>query len=337
MKKLITLVATSTTLSFLMMLGCSQKTYFQPKKTDNTLSYKLDLKTPIDDVSRDGLNYDDGKVVTNKRGMLNYKIPPKFHFVYDARNAILIANDEGDVEILSNGAVKFKHKFDTALASGSVNGRYGAFVLGNNQIILYDIAEDKVVFEEKLEPTFAMDNRIANPIFVQSLVIFPTLDGRLLVVDMASKRIIQDLALSNKDLFNNIIFLEEKGGNIVAATRYKVLSLSKNSKFEKRFDIKDLLFDGSYIYIFTNGGSVIKLDTTLKTLAKKSFDNAIFSAVALDSSNNRIYGVEKEGYLISMDKNLNDLRILKLPEPISKSIFAYKNKFFIDRYFLKVQ
>jgi hypothetical protein len=318
-----------------LIIGCSQKNYFQPKKISRNLSYKLDLKTAIREVTREGLTYNNGRVVTDKRGMLNYKIEKGYHLVYDALNAILVADKSGNIKVIQDGKVKFKHTFETVLASGSLHRRYGAFVLANNRVILYDFNLDKILFEEALEPEFAMDNRIANPIFVQNLVIFPTLDGRLLVVDIQTKKIVKDIALSNRDLFNNIIFLQEKNGNIVAATRYKVVSISKTSKFEKRFDIKDILYDGNYIYIFTNGGDVLKLNLSLKLIAKKSFANATF--VAVSYYNNKIYAVEKNGYLISMDKSLNSAEVLKLPESISKAIFAYKNKFFIDRYFLKVQ
>lgn len=323
------------TFLLLFLVGCSQKTYYQPKKISKNMSYKLDLKTTIDEVSRDGLTYENGLVVTVQRGMLKYKIPKGYHFVYDAKNAILIADTKGNIQIIQNGKPIFKHTFETAIASGTVSGRYGAFVLANNRVILYDFHLDKSLFDQALEPSFALDNRVANPIFVKNVVIFPTLDGRLLIVDRRSKKIVNDIALSNKDLFNNIIFLKEINGTIVAATRYKVVLLTQSAKSEKRFDIKDILFDGSYVYIFTNAGDVVKLDQRLNVVAKKSFKNATF--VAVSNTPNKIYAVEKEGYLMIMDKNLKNATVIKLPEPITKAIFAYKNKFFIDRYFLKAK
>ncbi len=318
----------------LIFSGCSQKSYFKPQKIDRSLGYKLDLAQKIYDVSRDGLTYKDGSVVTNKRGMLKYKIPAQSRFVYDAKNAILVADKLGNVAIIKDGKTLFKHTFDTAISSGSIEGKMLAVVLANNLLILYDTVANKEVYREELEPTFAQDARIANPIFVKNLVIFPTLDGRLLVFDQKSKRVIKDLALSSKELFNNVIFLKELNNVVVAATRYKVISVSPNSLMTKRVDLKDLVYDGRNIFIFTNGGEIIKCDLNLKTIKTKKFKNAIFSAVGYAD---KIYAVEKSGYVLVLDKNLDNLHIIKLPSKIDKPIFIFRNKLFFDRFFIDLK
>jgi outer membrane protein assembly factor BamB len=325
----------ATTLTALALFsGCSSKSYFSPKKVDSNLGYRLDLKTPLFDVSRDGATYDDGRVITKKRGMLKYAIPKGFRFVYDAKNAILIADASGEAKILSNGKVVFEHKFDTAIASGSIKGDIGAFVLSNNKLIIYNISQNKVIYEEELEPTFAHDSRVANPIFLNNKVVFPTLDGRLLIVDKDRKTILRDISLSDRELFNNVIFLQEKNNTIVAATAFKVIVLRQHSIKSKRADIKDIIFDSNYIYIFTKSGKVIKTDLNLKTIKEIKFDFANFSAI---SANDKLYMVEKGGYLISMDKNLQNSQISKLPTDIEKSIFSFKNKLFLDRFFIELK
>jgi len=325
----------ATTLTALVLFsGCSSKSYFSPKKVDANLGYRLDLKAPLADVSRDGATYDDGRVVTKKRGMLKYAIPKGFRFVYDAQNAILIADASGEVKILSSGKTVFENKFDTALSSGSIKGNIGAFVLSNNKLFLYNISQNRVIYEEELEPTFAQDSRVANPIFLNNLVVFPTLDGRLLIVDKDRKTVIRDISLSDRDLFNNVIFLQEKNNTIVAATAFKVIALNQQSIKSKRVDLKDIIFDTNYIYIFTKSGKVIKTDLNLKTIKESKFDFANFSAI---SSHDKLYMVEKGGYLISMDKNLQNTHISKLPTDIEKSVFSFKNKLFLDRFFIELK
>ena len=47
--------------------------------------------------------------------------------------------------------------------------------------------------------------RISDPIFLNDLIVFPSLDGRLLVMDINQKRILRDIAISDKRIFNNEI------------------------------------------------------------------------------------------------------------------------------------
>ena len=323
-----------TLTALVLFSGCSSKSYFSPKKVDSNLAYKLDLKTPLSDVSRDGSTYNDGRVVTKKRGLLGTVIPKGFRFVYDAGNAILVADASGEVKILQNGKTIFSNKFDTALSSGAIKGNIGAFVFSNNKLMIYNISQNKVIHEEELEPTFALDSRVANPLFLNNLVVFPTLDGRLLFIDKDRKTVIRDVALSNKKIFNNVIFLQKRGNVIVAATAYKVISISQQAVNTKRVDVKDIVYDPNRIYIFSKSGNVIMSDLNLKTIKEKKFEFANFSAV---SSLKKIYAVEKGGYLVSMDKNLENVEVSKLPDSIDKPVFAFKNKLFIDRFFVNLK
>ncbi len=314
-----------------LFVGCSQKEYFKPKKIDKSLSYKLELQTDIRSVNRDGLTYSDGSVITDKRGMLAYKIPANFHLLYDAKNAILIADGSGEVQIVQDGKSLYKSRFDTAVVSGAIKGSLLAVVLANNRVILVDTKRDKRVFDEELEPTFAQDARIANPLFVKNLVLFPTLDGRLLVIDLSSYSIMKDIALSDRELFNNIIYLQEKNGVIVAATRYKIVSVTNNSLTQKQIDLKDIAFDGRYIYIFANDGRVIKSDIYLKTKKELKFNFANFVAVTLYD---KLYAVLKNGYVLALDKDLNTYKVYQLPSSIDAPAFAFKNRLFIGKYFI---
>jgi len=317
------------------IFGCSSKrSYFTPKKIDKALPATLDLKSEVEDINRYALTFKDGSVVTSKRGMLSYKIPKNFHTIYDAKNAILITDDSGNVAIIQNGKKVFSNKFDTTVASGAIKGSLMALLLSNNRVILYDTRENKAVFDEALEPTFAQDARIAHPIFVKDMVVFPTLDGRLIVYSLSSHMIIKDIALSNRELFNNIIFLEEHRGDIVAATRYKIVSVTPNSFVQKGVDLKDIAYDGRNIYAFLNDGSIVKYDIFLKQKRKVKYDFAIFSAVSLYD---RIYALLKSGYVIIMDRDLNNISTYKLPVAVDKPAFFFRNKLFIGRYFFDVK
>ncbi len=329
-KLLIPLIA----LGVVAFTGCTSKSYYEPQKVSSTIKFDEVLKTSINDVARDGVTFSDGSVVTKVRGLLSYKIPKGYRFLYDSGRSIIVADEVGDLQIISRGKTLFKKRFDTAVVGAAKRANLLALIFGNNKIVLYDISRDKVLYKEELEPTFALDSRVANPLFVNDLVIFPTLDGRLLVLDRNRRVVLRDIAISDKELFNNVIYLQEFHNDIVAATAYKVISITPHSIYTKRGDIKDILYTGAYIYIFEKNGKITKADTKLQTIKEKKFDKALFVAVTMKGN---IYVVEKGGYLIKLDPDLNLLGVYKLPSKIDEPVFAFKDRLFIGSGFIRLR
>jgi hypothetical protein len=318
----------------LFFSACSSKSEYEPKEIASTLKYDANMKSELADVSRDGATYQNGMVVTKKRGLLKEKIGDGFRFVYDSGREILVANADGMVKVIRSGETRFKKQFPFALSSGAIRGNLLALILSNNTLILYDMAKDKEVYSEALEPTFANDARVANPLFLNDLVIFPTLDGRLLIMDSTRKTIVRDVAISNRELFNNVIFLEEKNNVLVAATASKIIVINPKNIFTKRIDIKDVIYDNNHLYLFTKTGKILLLNMRLEVLKEKKFPFAIFSAVM---GTDKLYVVEKSGYLIEIDKNLEHSKVYALPSEIDKPIFSFKNRLFFGQQFLKIQ
>ena len=57
-----------------------------------------------------------------------------------------------------------------------------ALVYSNNTIELQDMATSKTLFKEYLPLSLANDTRITNPYFMGNLVLFPTLNGKVIIV-----------------------------------------------------------------------------------------------------------------------------------------------------------
>ncbi len=320
--------------SLFMLSACSSKSRYEPAEVVSTLKYDTNMKTQLSRVSRDGATYDNGMLVTKKRGLLKNKIEKDFRFIYDSGSAILIADEEGTVKVILNGETRFEHKFAFALSSGAMKNNLLALVLSNNTLVLYDTKANKELYSESLEPTFANDARLANPLFLNDLVIFPTLDGRLLIMDSTKKVILRDVSISNKELFNNVIFLEEKNNILVAATATKVISINPKTINTKRIDVKDILYDNNALYIFTKTGKVLLTDVNLNVKKELKFPFAMFSAVM---GTDKLYVVEKSGYLIEIDKNLENTKVYELPSEINKPLFVFKNRLFFGQHFLKIK
>jgi len=320
-------------LALLLISGCSSKSKFSPAEVTSKLSYNMDMKSELSDISRDGATYTNGMVLSNKRGLLKHKIEKDFRFIYDSRRAILLAKEDGMVKVVSGDKTVFEKKFDFALSSGAIKNNVLAVILSNNTLILYDIIQDKELYSEALEPTFANDARLANPLFLNDLVIFPTLDGRLLIVDAKRNIVLRDVSISDKELFNNVIFLAEKNNILVAATGSKIIAINPKNINTKRINVKDIVYDNNAIYLFTKTGKVQKLDLNLKVIKEIKFPFAVFSAVM---GMEKLYAVEKSGYLIEMDKNLETFKVYELPSEIEKQMFAFKDRIFYGKHYLKI-
>ncbi len=322
--------------SVFLLVSCASKKEFEPKKVDRKLAYSKTVNSKLFDVARDGATYQNGKVIT-KKGILDIKIPKNFRFVNFCENLLIVTSNKGDMQIISKDKkVLFKKEFSSSLMSATLDKNLLALVLANNTIMLYDIKEDRLIYKEPLAKVAALDARLANPIFINDLVIFATLDGRLLFMNSAKKVILRDVAISNKSLFNNVIFLkvDDKGQNLLAATSSKAVLINPKSIFNKSIDIRDIIYENSNVYIFTKSGRIVLLDEKLEILKELKFPYAIFSSVF---SNGKLYAVERTGYLIEIEKDLNSSRVSSLPEGIEGSVFCANKKIYVDTNIINIK
>ncbi len=316
----------------LFLGGCANKTIYEPKSTQGKVGYDTTLKSGgIKSVVREGAMTYDNRVVTKKEGVLNLKLPKGFSFVNESGGYIIAADENGSMKIFSKENQEiFSKNYGKNIVAASLKGDLAALVFSDNSIMLYDIKSDKVLYEEALEKVIAIDSRAANPIFLNDIIIYPTLDGRLLIMDLTRKTVLRDVAISDKELFNNVIFLKVSNNILVAATASKVIVITPKNIYTYKEDIKDILYIGKDIYLFAKSGKVIHLDEKLQKINESDFEFANFVAVA--SIGDKLYGVENNGYLIEMDKKLSNIKVKKLKDKVKKaSIFAHKALYIGDK------
>ncbi len=319
----------------LFLAGCGSKNYYKPQKVEGEVAYSKTVGSKIVDVSRDGATYDDGKVVVKDVGILDLTLPKGFRFVNGSSSSIIVTSKSGDAKILSNkNEILFEKSFNKQLVSATLKENYLAMVFVDNEIMLYDIKEDSVKYKQLLSQTLTIDARASNPIFIDNLLIFATLDGRLLIMDLASKRVVRDVAISDKEFFNNVIFLGSFEDTLVAATSSKIISVNKAQNNTLNIEIKDIVYQDKNIYVFTKNGEVILLDESLKKIKELKFIFGHFVGIALGK---KLYAVEKRGYLIEIEKDLSGYRVLKLPSKVDGSLFFYKNKIYFDNKYIEIK
>jgi len=314
----------ATTVATVIFSGCSSKQYYEPTST-----YSLSTTSMGDKIvhySRDGATLASGKVLT-KTQTVDLKLQEGFYFINNSRNAAITADLNGNCNIVTKNGIAESIKFPEALVAGTLIGRQLVYVLQNNHYGVYNFAQKKVVYDNKSNKAFAIDTRIANPLIIDKLVVIPTLDGKLIVLDLSTMKIAKEMYVSTESTLNNIIFLGKIRNTLIAATPYRVLSISSNGKKELDRPISEVLTDNNSVFVFATDGKILKLNESLSIVSEKKFKFAHFSVAAL--GRDKVFALDKQGYLIVANKSLSKHRVYKLSE-IDSYAFVSQEKLYLD-------
>ena len=326
------------TLSILLLIlfiftGCSTKKYFEPQEVAGKVEFDGDLPSKIIDVTRNGATLENGQVITQD-GLLDIKLPKNFEFIGEGDNYIVAAHNCGDLIVLDKSSKKtvYKRHFDFKRASSAkIKENLLALVFDNNEIMLIDFKNDKIVFKYKSDKIYSVDTKIAEPYFLGDLILYPTLDGKIIIVDRNAYKAIRTIIVGTEKFLNNIIFLDVIENRLVAATPNKIVSVNPQNINSLNVELSDVLFVKDAIYILAKDGRVILTDADLNILKTRKYPFAHFTGAIYGEF---IYIVEKEGYLIATDHSLVVSNIFELPSDIDEYLFTAKDKiFFHDKYF----
>ncbi len=315
-----------------LMAGCSSKSIFEPKKVAGYVSFDGRLPAAIVDVTRSGATLANGQVITKKEGLINVYIPKGDRFLNYTQKMVIYTTPKGVLSIKSKeNRVEFSKDFKKMIASANLKGDILSLVFADNSIMAYDIKNDRVKFSKKLDDISALDARMAAPYYLGKLIVYPTLDGRLVIVDDKNYKVLRDIVVSSKPYFNNIIFLSVLDNKLVAATENRVISIDPKSVSFMNVGVKDIIFLGPRVFIFTKDGKIILANSALKKLKEKKFKFANFSTAIFGQF---IYVIEKNGYLIATDKDLITANVYKLPNEIEDLMFTTNDTLYYgDKYF----
>ena len=289
MKTLWALLAT-----LLLITGCSNKQYFEPENTEDYEGKVVGLKDDIKSFNRSGATLDNQQFISSK-GVSEVLLPEGFEFINRSDNSFIASNNKDKVLIddamLTVGDV---------VVAASIEGNMLALVFSNNSIAIYDTAEAKFVFKEYYKESIANDTRITNPLFMSNIILFPTLDGKVIVVSKENKKVLKNIVVDPGATFNNIIFLNVINDTLIAASTNKIIAVGTGSLNVKDYEIRDVIANGNHIFLATIDGRLIKLDENLSVLGTKKYKFAKFYALAFGSS---LYALESQGYLVNVSED----------------------------------
>lgn len=280
--------------------ACSGKKYFEPEELSKGLNLeKNSIKSDIKSMNKIGATLDDNKIIT-KEGISSFELPEGFEFINLTNDGKIIATNYIDKILIGNEERVVK---DVVIAA-SVKDNKLALIYSNNTIELIDMSNNKTLFKEYSTLSLANDTRITNPYFMGNLILFPTLNGKVIIVSGINNESVKNIAVDPDNEFNNIISLNviESTQTLIVASPNKIVSISPKEILSKSYDLRDIIVKGQDIYIATIDGQVIKLTANLEEVSKKKYKYAKIHALAFTDS---LYAIESQGYLININDDFN--------------------------------
>jgi len=201
--------------------------------------------------------------------------------------------------------------------------------------LLADGESGEIHFKGKERPERAVDTRVAPPLFLDGAVLFGTLGGKLVSVDYHRFRTIRETVISSEPHFANVIYLEREGESIIAATPQRLFALHRGDVNTFDGQIRDVRLDGDTIWVVTVEGEVFRMSRQLQVLDQKKFPFARF--VALSLFGDRVILVEKEGYVLVLDRGLTQEGVYRLPEAIDAPIFSAGDRIYYDDRYIQLR
>ncbi|QOP41546.1 hypothetical protein [Sulfurimonas marina] len=304
MKNYIFFTLTALTIVF---SGCSTKEVFEPKSVEADWDKESSIESDLVDRAYNVALLDNGKVL-DKDGVKDITIDEDKRLISESDGWIISASIDGNVSIVSIADSNITKNIDlkNTIAAASIKDNILAVLFANNDMALYDINTKALVLKEQGSKSLAVDMKIVNPYFMKDLVIFSTLDGKIVIINATVKKRLRTVIVSSQDKFNNIIYFNMIDNKIIAATGTKILSLAQK-EIRQKYEIRSIIDDDKMLYIATKQGDVISLTPELEVVNKTKFPFAHILGMVSDEE--KIYLLEKEEYLIEIDKKTFEYKI----------------------------
>lgn len=311
----------------LILVSCATKrSYFEPEVIAGEIKFDGKISDDIINTSAFGATLENGEVLDIDGIIQDLKLEKSEKFLGKFDDIIAISKTNGDLEIKQSNQNIFSHNFQAEIISVNIDNSDLAALSSDNKIYLINLETGDILLKHDCGDSFAQDSRTAAPVFLGSLVIFPSLDGKIFMADRASGNLIRSITISDEPFFNNVIFLDVYQDKLFAATNTKILMFSPAQTKYFDEDIKQIILYASRIYALLKNGQILILDDDLNQISKQEFEYAIFSNII--PKGEKLYIFEKTGYMIKTDLDLQNPEIYEMSGEIDEKSFAGKKAFY---------
>jgi len=308
---------------------------FEPKVVKEDWKHYGESNLSIIDVSSNIALLQDRTVLTQD-GVIKLNIDSQERVISNNNNWIISSKIDGNLTLSSKdtNTTQIVFELKKSVASASTKEDKLAVLFADNEIALYDIKTKQLLFKEQGGKSLTVDSRIVAPYFMNDLVIFSTLDGKVIIVNTKLNKRLRTIIVSSQNNFNNIIYFNIIENKIVAATNTAILSLA-GKEIRVKYEIRNILYDGVNIFITTKQGEVISLNANLDLNTKTKFPFAHF--LAMVEEGNKLYLLEKEGYMIVLDKKDMTKFTVHPVDTEDGYLFVGDKTFYIDDKYISIK
>lgn len=303
---------------FLILIsGCSSKKYYEPKESKSGFPSKT-IESSITKFNKDFANTKEGQFV-GKQGFVNIKIKDGLRVINADDKAILAIDTNSSLSIIKDNVYQSFY-LEHQVIGATLKDNLLAVIFSDNSIAIYDTNTKKFTFKEYLTAPLACDDRISNPKFMTDIVLFPVLDGKIVVVGLDKNEKVRDILVDPEGQFNNIIYINTIDNMLIAATRNKIISIGAGNFVNKELEIVDVVSNDNKIFVATLDGQVISFNSKLEKIHSSKHKYAKIVGLAATSEN--VYALESQGYLIKSKKDFSNHEIYSVSIYDSDKIFS---------------
>lgn len=294
-------------LAIFIFSGCSTKEVYEPKLVVGEWKAQRSSDVTVVDVSNDVALLDDRKVLHNN-DIIDIAVDEDKRLLSQSDGWILSSDADGNLtlQFIADKNLKEKFELKKTVATASVKDDILAVLFADNEMALYSIATKEILLKEQGGTSLAVDSRVVKPYFLNDLVIFSTLDGKIVIINASLKKKLRTTIVSSEDFFNNIIYFDIIDDRMIAATSTSILSLA-TKEIRVKYELRNITYEDKTIFIATKQGEILSLTPDLQVNAKVKFPFAHFLALMIRGD--KLYALEKEGYLIELSKDLLEFKV----------------------------
>lgn len=296
--------------SLLILGGCSNKEYYHPEEVKGAWTKQSFLDETIVKTTADGAVLANGQILT-KKGVQDYYLPKGYRYIGQSDGWIIGSKVNGELllQSIEDASTEITFELKKTIAGASVSGDKLAVLFATNDMALYTISNKSLVLKESGNAPVAVDTRIVNPFFLNELVLYMTLDGKVVIINSDTKEVLRSMLVSSEENFNNIIYFNVIDNVMVAATGYRLFSLSEKERREK-YEIRDVIYTDEGIWLTTKEGEIVALTPSLQLKAKRKYPFAHFLGMIM--TKDKIFLLERQGYIIVLSKDLTESKVYEL-------------------------
>jgi len=281
--------------------ACSSKEVFEPQKVVGQWQHSGDASGEIIDTTLDAALLENREVFidANRTGI---KLEEEYRLISHSDGWIISSTIDGNVtlQFITDSSMIEKFNLKKTIATASVKDDVLAVLFADNELALYSISTKELLLKEQGTAPIIVNAKIVKPHFMNDLVLFLTLDGKIVIVSVTQKKKLRTIIVSSQEHFNNIISFHVIEDKLIAVTGTKLLSFAQK-EIRTKYEVRTILYDKKTIYITTKQGEVISLTPDLQVNAKVKFPFAHFLGMIVYKD--KVYALEKEGYLIELSKD----------------------------------